>query len=310
MPRIVDSDVQSTTRAESTLTVDIAETCKIRYGTVFALSMELDEEYNNGKTCFAPGERAYFKIYASGPYRRGATLGNSYRDAANIGETVTEYISFTSFSGSASKPVWNITNYEWVGKSLGPIKILKGSNRIITDEDEDKDGYGVILVTYDTRFNRFYHICNQEADVIVYAIERGGWWPGTISDETLHPFGQDYAETEETSESGTRVVDKTDEIEETQPVLQEASLTLQYRNDCNIGENAVTIIVEDAMTGQVLSGASVSIDGGFRTGVTDVAGEWYAGTLTTGTHSIRVTRDGYQPTTGDMLANDEFEVSS
>lgn len=314
MARIVEDDVQTqkTSRAKGTLSVEFVETCNAdKIGNVFSLSMEMDSEYNNGKTCFGLGKRAYYRIYSSGPYNRGATLGNSSIDNANIGETITEYISLTNFTGSATKPIWDVEQYEWVGKSLGKLKIMKGSNKVFTLEDSDKDGFGVIKITYNTRFNRYYHTCNEEVDVIVYAVERGGWWPGSISDSFLDPSGGDYTDrgSDSESSSGTRIIDETDEIEESTSTLQKASLTIQYRRDCDIGENDVTIIVEDALSGQVVEGASVSIDGGAKSGVTNQSGEWYAGKLSTGTHTITIVKQGYQPTAGDMLANDQFEVS-
>jgi hypothetical protein len=314
MARIVETDVQTQkeNRAKGVLSVEFVETCNLdRIGTVFSLSMEFDDEYNNSKTCFAPGDRAYYRVYASGPYRLGATLGNSFQDSPNVGEEVTEYISLTNFAGSASKPIWSVIRYEWIGKSLGKIKLLKGSNRVFVTEDPDKDGYGVILITYQSRFNRYYHICNQEADVIAYAIELGGWWPGSISDSQLDQLGQDYTNRVSSSESGgTRILEGEDEADEAAPTIQKANLVIQYRNDCDLGENDVTIVVQDAISGQVIQGASVSIDGGTKSGVTGSNGEWYAGKLSTGTHAITVVKQGYQPTAGDMLANDNFEVSA
>lgn len=314
MGRIVDEIIQEqkSDRAKASLSVEFVETCNTnRIGTTFSLSMEMDSEYNNGKTCFALGGQAFYRIYASGPYDRGSTLGNSSIDSINCGEVVTEYISLTNFTGSASKPIWAVTRYEWIGKPLGSLKIMKGSNKIFTIEDADKDGFGVIKITYETRFNRYYHICNEEADIQVYAIERGGWWPGSIADGVLDPMGGDYTGRPEggSSDSGTRIIDNTEEVEEDDPTTQKTSLIIQYRKDCNIGENDVTIIVEDAMTGQVIQGATVRIDG-TKEGITSVNGEWYAGILSTGIHTITINKDGYQPSSGDMLANDEFEVSS
>jgi len=319
MGRIIDGtetngNTESASRAKATLQVDFIETCDVsRIGEVFALRIELDEEYNNGKTCFGLGERAYYRVYASGPYRRGATLGNSFFDALNVGEEVTEeYVEITDFEGAAEKPIWKVKDYEWVGKSLGRIKILKGSDKIITDYDADKDGYGIIKITYETRFNRYYHIVSEEADVIVYAIEIGGWRPGSVVGDYMDPLGNDVTESTSSGSSsgGSRLIDKTTEADtESETIsLQKEYITIQYRVSCDVGINDVTIIVKDAITDQVIQGATVTVDGE-RTGVTNVNGEWYAGKLSSGEHSVNIVANGYQPSSNDQLANDTFEVT-
>lgn len=321
MGRLIDStktdgNTRSPSRAKSTLQVGFVESCDVsRIGEVFSLRIELDDEYNNGKSCFGVGERAYYKVYASGPYRRGATLGNSFVDAYNVGEeVVNEYVEITDFEGTAEKPIWRVTHYEWVGKSLGRIKILQGSDKIITDYDENSDGYGVVKISYETRFNRYYHIANEEADVIVYAVEIAGWKPGSVSGSYLDPVGNDRTGqssggSSSGSSSGSRLIDKTSEADaESETIsLQKEYITIQYRVNCDVGENEVTIIVKDAMTDQVIQGATVTVDGE-RTGVTNANGEWYAGKLSTGEHTVTIVADGYQPSSNDQLANDTFEV--
>jgi hypothetical protein len=249
------------------LEVTVASDCDPELLTFCVLQMELDSDYNFGRTCFAPGELAYFRVYGNIRYSCKATLGTPVVDSWGVGDTIEdEYVSFSSWIGSTEKPVHRILSIEWVGKSLGAVTRVQGSNSIKADTSRH-DGYGVARITYTTRYDRWKLTAPSEADVVAYAIGN-------------------------------------DPCQDT-----EASLTLQFRDDCDgVENNYVTLTFKNYNTGEVIVGASVWVDGILR-GTTNSNGQIYLGLMTSGTHEVRATHPNYSPTQADLLGNDSFVVS-
>jgi len=157
-------------REKASLEVTVSEYCDAELMSICVLVMELDDEYNAGKSCFSIGEDAYYRIYGNVDYTSKSTLGTPRRDSAGVGETIEdEYVIFSSWIGSASKPINSILNYEWVGKSLGTVHKVKGTNSLTADRSKH-DGYGVIRLNYTTRYDRWKISSPEEADVVVYAL--------------------------------------------------------------------------------------------------------------------------------------------
>jgi hypothetical protein len=156
-------------REKGSLVVDITAYCDDELMSECNLTMELDDEYNSGNSCFAVGENAYFRIYGNISYSCRATLGTPRSDSRGVGLEITnEYVDFSNWSASTIYPVNTIKSYEWIGKSLGTIHKAKGSNSLTADKTKH-EGYGVAKITYTTRYDRWKHSSPTEADVIVYA---------------------------------------------------------------------------------------------------------------------------------------------
>lgn len=159
-----------TTREKASLTVDVSANCDAELQLPCILQMELDEDYNSGQSCFGIGEYAYFRIYGNISYSCKATLGSPRADSRGVGEVVEdEYVDFSNWSGSTNKPVDKIRSYEWIGKSLGTIDRVSGSNALKANTSKH-EGYGVAKITYTTRYDRWKHTSPTEADVVVYAV--------------------------------------------------------------------------------------------------------------------------------------------
>jgi len=70
----------------------------------------------------------------------------------------------------------------------------------------------------------------------------------------------------------------------------------------------VVLVVKDACTRAFIEGAKVYVDGKF-VGLTDSSGRINLGKVPVGKHSLRVVKEGYQPTDEDNIKNDYFIVS-
>jgi len=160
-------------REKGSLVVSITANCDEDLDALCFLAMELDDEYNSGNTCFAPGELAYFRVYGNISYYCSATLGRPRVDNYGVGETITEeYVDFTNWTGTTVYPVHAIRNYEWIGKSLGSIEKVTGSSSLIADKTKE-EGYGVAKMSYTTRYDRWKTTSPNEGDIIVYAVGDG-----------------------------------------------------------------------------------------------------------------------------------------
>ena len=157
-------------REKASLVVDVSANCDSDLMSPCYLAMELDEDYNSWRSCFAPGELAYFRVYGNISYGCAATLGRPRVDNYGVGEVITEeYVDFSNWTGSTIYPVHAIKNYEWIGKSLGSIHMQKGSTSLTADKTK-QEGYGVAKMSYSTRYDRWEMTSPDEGDVIAYAV--------------------------------------------------------------------------------------------------------------------------------------------
>jgi len=272
----------ATDRATGSLTLEIEVTCDTQEDENNCyVALEEDTEYNLSKTCYAPGDYAYFKVYKNGSFDIKATSGTPTRIDSNVSELVEdESISFTNFVGSAAKPISSVSHASWIGISLGHVNYALGTTKVYVIEDTETgggggfgveghshDGFGVLKITYHSKFDRYRVKSNEVGDLMAYAI-------------------------------GTGVCEGTT-----------ASVTFTFSDDCDLGAKTVTILARDAITNEPIPVASVWVDGAFR-GFTNTEGQLSVGILTVGLHTIQITAANYQDTFGDGLANDEFEVTA
>jgi hypothetical protein len=241
-----------------------------RYGGC-AISIELDDEYNSGRNCFAPGDTIYFRVYCTSSFNVRSTLGTPSRVDSGVSEKVTEYINFSNWSGNTNNPIWSVSDYTWVGISLGTLSWQRGSNTLNAEQSVN-DGYGVAKVTYQTTFARYRFSSPVEGDVVVYAIGSGD----CVGTDGEHPS---------------------------------AGVNLEIRSNCEEDGNNVILYFKDYKTNEAIAGAIVTVDGHVR-GITDADGKLYLGYLGGGEHTVRATCSGYTDTNVDLLGNDVFVVTS
>lgn len=85
--------------------------------------------------------------------------------------------------------------------------------------------------------------------------------------------------------------------------------TIDYTYGTGDGTVATTFKVRDACTGVGLPGASVWINDLYK-GITDDNGFIDLGYLNPGTYKVKATKDGYQDSDKDVIANDSFTIEA
>lgn len=242
--------------------------------------IDLDTEKNLGLTCFEPRNNIFMRVFYNRPYWLKSTMFMHpvERVQQNILiEIEDEYIHFTDFEGNTEYPIYHLdmtfgVTLTWIGINLGNVMWEQGSTRLRTAKSPGLDGYGVLhLSKYKTRYNRHRLIPTVAGDVIVY---------GELTSEDAC--------------AGTK-----------------ASLSITVQEDCDIkysGDNEVTIITKNFITGQIIPNAHVYIGGVYK-GKTNSSGALYAGRYKSGKYPLRITAHGYTNTDRDLLGNDEIIVT-
>lgn len=146
-------------------------------GDAGKISIELDEEYNQGKTKFPYGSKAYFQVYSD----PGLTVRIIQTDGTLSSEGVgkrsfEEQVQFIeSQTAELSKPIRSITGHTWYGQDLGNIT-KTGIYQIKCAQAPDILGgkIGVATVRYDANFSRYaISVANQgvpEYPVLIVAV--------------------------------------------------------------------------------------------------------------------------------------------
>jgi len=119
-----------------------------------SISMELDDEANEGRTQFPFGTAAHIRIFVK-PANLSITRMESNIGGASSGGTgtmtVKERITFSnSRSASVSKPISDSFSYKWVGSGLGSLSPSPDGENVRCS----KKGFGIAEVTYRAKFIR------------------------------------------------------------------------------------------------------------------------------------------------------------
>lgn len=115
------------------------------------LEAEINESDNKGKTSFLAGDTVYFRIYHSGNYTITQTMGSTAIKTSNINETINDETVQFLFSATAKtdKYIVSLTNYSWMGNSLGAI--TKSNHNEVTCGVSDS--IGIATVSYNTIYD-------------------------------------------------------------------------------------------------------------------------------------------------------------
>ncbi|MDD3553212.1 MAG: hypothetical protein PHC35_01640 [Deltaproteobacteria bacterium] len=127
-------------------------------GDAGKISIELDEEMNQGKTQFAYGSKAYFQVYAD----PGLTVHLIKTDGILTNEgvgtrTFDEQVQFIdSQTAELGKPIRSIESYQWYGQDLGNIT-KTGIYQIKCAQSPDitQGKIGITKVSYKADFTRY-----------------------------------------------------------------------------------------------------------------------------------------------------------
>jgi len=129
----------------------------------FAFVMDASE--NNGKTIFAPSERARLKLYPGGQNPEiSVTCGTANIYLQNLKQTYTEYIAFRdSDSGKTTYYIENLISATWEGTGTGR-PIVYGSRLTLPASTT-----GVLKVKYETSYDLIDVSCSRPTYLLLTA---------------------------------------------------------------------------------------------------------------------------------------------
>ena len=118
--------------------------------------LELDEDRNDGRRSFLPGENAFVRVYTS-------PLGVSYADQVTLGTalflgayeaTIAERrIRVSDGRASLPYPIKSLTLLDWEGRSLSGGTWSQGGMEILFNVAEGCSGSAMLLVSYTTQYD-------------------------------------------------------------------------------------------------------------------------------------------------------------
>lgn len=133
------------------------------------LELELDEELNDGKTEFAPGESAFIRVkrYPRDIYTMLSSAGDIVRTAVNTYQAITDeqvefcYEKEQDLDDRPDSPV----SYDWIGRDPGIIPTIDGKTIQFSSEV-----VAIMSVDYNYLYDRWkLHNISHDGDVIVVA---------------------------------------------------------------------------------------------------------------------------------------------
>ena len=115
------------------------------------LSVELDDDLNEGRTCFLYGEKVYFRAYHS--LNLTITVessdGSIFLESVGATDTEEENLSFANTDeASTAKTIFTLNSYSWFGRSLGAL-LHVGRSAVRAS----KSGVAIAAVKYTTQYD-------------------------------------------------------------------------------------------------------------------------------------------------------------
>ena len=117
------------------------------------INVEMDDEKNQGKTCFLYGEKIYFRVFTS-PKDMKIRLESSDGSISNEGTGYFEYEEDIQFpntnEANTQYPINSIISQDWLGNSLGSI-LVSGDTAIRTSET----GVAILKLKYNVVYRSY-----------------------------------------------------------------------------------------------------------------------------------------------------------
>jgi len=118
--------------AKASIVLTFAASCVVEDHFI---NVEMDDEKNQGKTCFLYGEKIYFRVFTN-PKDMNIRLESSDGSISNEGIGYFEYEEDVQFpnvnEANVQYPIDSVISQDWLGNSLGSISI---SNTTIRTEE-------------------------------------------------------------------------------------------------------------------------------------------------------------------------------
>lgn len=152
------------TLATGSITVTFKAVCE----EGVSVSVELDDDRNQGKTCFMPGDTAYIKVYTI-PHTANLEVFTTFGSISAVGSysesfPATDESSYITFAGttesSVSKPIISGFSYNWIGStyySVSGVSYDEGSIQVrLSDPSADPERFaGVMEISYNTLYRSY-----------------------------------------------------------------------------------------------------------------------------------------------------------
>ena len=179
----------ATSRTTGSLAVTITESC-ITLADDKQIKIELDDVLNNGETCFEPNTDIYLRFYLTPQdlsITAGITNGTLYATGGGGTTDHTEDVTITDGEGTVGYPIDAVSSIAWLGKApcgIGdvnwdvgrsyltcPVGECSGLPESPEGEDSCEVTYGVIRITYTSRYVGYIINVPEAGKAIVYAYE-------------------------------------------------------------------------------------------------------------------------------------------
>lgn len=176
----------ATSRTTGSLTVTIQESC-IDIADDKNIKIELDDDANNGVTCFEPNQDIYLRFYLTPSdldFTAEITNGTIYATGGGGTTEHTEEVTIQDGEGSTSYPIDSVSSIEWLGKapcSISGVTYEQGRSYLACPEGScsgSPEGgtvcdttYGVIKITYTSAYQGYVINVPEAGKVIIYAYE-------------------------------------------------------------------------------------------------------------------------------------------
>lgn len=271
--------------AEDSYELEIADQEEDRWSC--GITVELDDKLNAGRSCFEPGETFWVRVYSPVDYTLYLTGGNAFLDNTAVVVTIPdpdnnegeewEYINFSDWTGSTSKPIYGLIEKHWCFHELGEVQWKQSYNSLYVNvPDGSTDlGYGVLRMKYQSEYDLWKitaPTAGHDIKLIAYATDS----------EYLNDDG-DYT--------------------------CKSELQVTIREDCDVIATVkdITVKTVNCESDEALPGVSVWIEDDYK-GLTGVDGTLYVGKYGSGEYDIRFSHPDYWPSGTDGVINDTFVV--
>lgn len=132
------------------------------------IKLELDEDRNDGKTVFAPGENCWIKLLPTGLKPEiWSSFGQATLISENVPATIDEEYVIFGYTNTASTKynISHLLSYSWVGRVDPYPGKPKFKDNVITFKDPC---IGVLKVQYRYHFDRIKLYCQDEVGAQIF----------------------------------------------------------------------------------------------------------------------------------------------
>ena len=293
-----------------------------------SLQWEINEDDNVGSNYYL-GSTYIARLYKGADINSVSVFStNGTISSSGSGtDTKTEQISFTGEkTSSLSFPYSSGFSYKIIGKAYNLSGSLISPSFTSPDDKEKTvvasvECFCIIEVTYTVSYTKYSFSSKFGGESLLVAISTCGG--EIVNDSISATFEEEYSSSSsQRSRSSVSVSSGVSGTSASTSVASwysssssstsssSSSLSSVSSSESTVQTTTVTLIYKDFVTGEVLEGVSVYVDGSSK-GTTNASGEiTIYGVSVNVVHSLKASREGYLTTDSDSLANDSFIINA